>query len=199
MMYLEYNFDECDIESMARGMAAKYYDKTSDLILKRTENGKPYFYDEDIFFNGAHSKDLKAVIISRKLVGIDVEFIKKRNFLEIAKEYFSFNEYKYLKSSFRIEIDFFTLWTLKEAYIKAFGKKIFDIKDSIEVDLNERAVYNSDDLFFASFIVDNSYIISICCDIKDVDVYRDIVININDFNLDLIFAYPEFPQIDVSI
>ena len=189
------------IENISKDMALKYYSKPKNLIIERCKNGKPYFLNEtgenDIFFNGSHSQDLLSVAMSDKSVGIDVEFIKKRNFLGIAEEYFSFNEYKYLKSSRKLEIDFFTLWTLKEAYIKNFGKKIFDIKDSIEIDLEERAIYNSDDLFFATFFLDNSYLISVSCDIKNAVAYKDIVIKMNGFNLDLIFAYPKFPQIEL--
>lgn len=197
-----------NIENIAKYMALKYYSNSQNftlenstienLIIERGENGKPYFKDKnDTFFNGTHSKDLIAVAISDNFIGLDGEFLKKRNFLDIAKEYFSFNEYKFLKSSLKLEIDFYTLWTLKEAYIKTFGKKIFDIKDSIEIDLSERAIYNADNLFFATFIIDNCYIISVCCDLKNAENYKDIVIKINGYNLDLIFAYPDFPQIEI--
>lgn len=199
---------KANIENIAKDMALKYYSNSQNftlenstienLIIERGENGKPYFKDKnDIFFNGTHSKDLIAVAISDNFIGLDGEFLKKRNFLDIAKEYFSFNEYKFLKSSLKLEIDFYTLWTLKEAYIKTFGKKIFDIKDSIEIDLSERAIYNADNLFFATFIIDNCYIISVCCDLKNAENYKDIVIKINGYNLDLIFAYPDFPQIEI--
>ena len=190
------NSKNSNIEIISKDMAFQYYSKP-DLIIERGENGKPYFAGEsDIFFNGTHSKDLIAVAMADKLIGVDGEFIKKRNFLDVAKEYFSFNEYKLLKSSSKLEIDFYTLWTLKEAYIKTFSKKIFDIKDSIEVDLVERAIYNADNLFFATLSLDNCYLISVCCKIENAEDYKDIVMKVNGFNLDLIFAYPEFPQIE---
>ena len=192
------NSKNSKIENISKDMASKYYSKSQNLIIERGENGKPYFASEnEIFFNGTHSKDLIAVAMSDKLIGVDGEFIKKRNFFDIAKEYFSFNEYKLLKSSSKLEIDFYTLWTLKESYIKTFGKKIFDIKDSIEVNLEERAIYNADNLFFATFSLDNCYIISVCCNIENAEDYNDIVIKASSFNLDLIFAYPEFPQIEL--
>ena len=97
--------------------------------------------------------------MSDRLIGVDAEFIKERKFFDIASEYFSFKERKFLKTSKKLEIDFFTLWTLKESYIKKLGKVIFDIKDSIEIDLDERVIYNADNLFFATFILDDSYII----------------------------------------
>ena len=192
------NSKNSKIENISKDMASKYYSKSQNLIIERGENGKPYFAGEnEIFFNGTHSKDLISVAMSDKLIGVDGEFIKKRNFFDIAKEYFSFNEYKLLKSSSKLEIDFYTLWTLKESYIKTFGKKIFDIKDSIEVNLEERAIYNADNLFFATFSLDNCYIISVCCNIENAEDYNDIVIKASSFNLDLIFAYPEFPQIEL--
>lgn len=195
---LNENSKNYNIENISNDMALQFYSKSENLIIERGENGKPYFAGEnEIFFNGTHSKDLIAVAMADKLIGVDGEFLKKRNFFDIAKEYFSFNEYKLLKSSSKLEIDFYTLWTLKEAYIKTFGKKIFDIKDSIEINLEERAIYNADDLFFATFSIDNCYIISVCCKIENAEDYKDIIIKINGFNLDLIFSYPEFPQIEL--
>lgn len=198
MIYLKYVFNNeynGNIESLSKEMAYKYYNKNG-LVIRRNDNGKPYFENDDnIFFNGSHSKDLICVAMSDNVIGIDAEFIKERKFLDIASEYFSFKECKFLKSSKKLEIDFFTLWTLKEAYIKNLGKVIFDIKDSIEIDLDERVIYNADNLFFATFILDDSYIISLCSNMKD----NDIIINTDDFNLNMLFSYPVLPQIDVSI
>ncbi|WP_295297312.1 4'-phosphopantetheinyl transferase superfamily protein [uncultured Brachyspira sp.] len=198
MIYLKYVFNNeynGNIESLSKEMAYKHYNK-NNLTIKRNDNGKPYFENEDnIFFNGSHSNDLICVGMSDRLIGIDAEFIKERKFFDIASEYFSFKERKFLKTSKKLEIDFFTLWTLKEAYIKKLGKVIFDIKDSIEIDLDERVIYNADNLFFATFILDDSYIISLCSDIKD----KDVIITTDDFNLNMLFAYPILPQIDISI
>ena len=198
MIYLKYVFNNeynGNIESLSKEMAYKHYNKNG-LVIRRNDNGKPYFEnDGNIFFNGSHSKDLICVGVSDNVIGLDAEFIKERKFLDIASEYFSFKECKFLKSSKKLEIDFFTLWTLKEAYIKNLGKVIFDIKDSIEIDLDERVIYNADNLFFATFILDDSYIISLCSNMKD----NDIIINTDDFNLNMLFSYPVLPQIDVSI
>ena len=194
MIYLKYVFNNeynGNIESLSKEMAYKHYNK-NNLTIKRNDNGKPYFENEDnIFFNGSHSNDLICVGMSDRLIGVDAEFIKERKFFDIASEYFSFKERKFLKTSKKLEIDFFTLWTLKEAYIKKLGKVIFDIKDSIEIDLDERVIYNADN----TFILDDSYIISLCSNIKD----KDVIITTDDFNLNMLFAYPILPQIDISI
>ena len=127
-------------------------------------------------------------------VGIDAEKIKKRDFFNIAKEYFYESEIKYLETTHKLEIDFFTIWTIKEAYIKMLGKTIFDIKNAPEVDLIERVIKNADDIFFASFILDDSYIISICLNTKN-----EVNLSLQDFNLNMLFAYPTLPNIDIKI
>ena len=206
-MYLEYSFNENNnrklsrqiLEDMIFSMAGNHYDKYN-LIIDRDINGKPYFKNcNDLKFNGTHSSDLFAVIMSDDFdVGIDAERIKKRDYLSIAKEYFYKNECEYLENSSKIEIDFFTIWTLKEAYIKMLGKTIFDIKNSIEIDLIERVIKRSNNLFFSSFILDDSYIVSICYDMKHKKE-DDIILKLRDFNLNLIFSYPYLPNIDISI
>ena len=206
MMHLEYTFNENNdralsrkiLEDMILNMAEYRYGK-SDLIIDR-EKGKPYFKNyNNLYFNGTHSSDLFAVIMSDEAdVGIDAEKIIDRDYLSIAKEYFYESEYKYLESSLKLEIDFFTIWTLKEAYIKMLGKTIFDIKNSIEIDLIERVIRKSNNLFFSSFILDDSYIISLCYDMKD-SKEDDIVLKLNDFNLNLLFSYPYLPNIDIYI
>lgn len=205
-MHLEYTFNENNdralsrkiLEDMILNMAENRYGK-SDLIIDR-EKGKPYFKNHNnLYFNGTHSSDLFAVIMSDEAdVGIDAEKIIDRDYLSIAKEYFYESEYKYLESSLKLEIDFFTIWTLKEAYIKMLGKTIFDIKNSIEIDLIERVIRKSNNLFFSSFILDDSYIISLCYDMKD-SKEDDIVLKLNDFNLNLLFSYPYLPNIDIYI
>ena len=203
MIYLRYNFNKNEnreearknLENLVLSMAKNHYNK-NNLIIEREENKKPYFKNENsIHFNGTHTSELFAAVMSDEYnVGIDAEMIRERDFLSIAKEYFYESEYKYLETSQKLEIDFFTIWTIKESYVKMLGKTVFDIKNSIEVDLIERVIRNADGIFFASFILDDSYIVSVCIDTKD-----DANLNIQDFNLNMLFAYPTLPIIDINI
>ena len=207
MIYLEYSFNENDnrnssrqiLENIVFFLFENHY-KKNDLIIDRSDNGNPYFKNcDNLYFNGTHSSDLFAVIMSdENNVGIDAEKIRKRDYLSIAREYFYENECKYLESSLKLEIDFFTIWTLKESYIKMLGKTIFDIKNSIEIDLTERIIKKADNLFFSSFILDDSYIVSLCYDMKDKKE-DDIILKLMDFNLNLLFSYPYLPNIDIDI
>lgn len=203
MTYLKYSFNDNEsreearqnLENLILSIAKSHYNK-NNLIIEREENKKPYFKNENsLYFNGTHSSDLFVSVMSDEYnVGIDTEKIRKRDFFSIAEEYFYKNEIEYLKNTHKLEIDFFTIWTIKEAYIKMLGKTIFDIKNSIEVDLINREIMKSYNMFFASFILDDSYIISICFDTKN-----DVNLNLQDFNLNMLFAYPILPNINVDI
>ncbi|CRF34213.1 phosphopantetheinyl transferase [Brachyspira suanatina] len=203
MTYLEYSFNDNEnradarknLENLILSMSENHYNK-NNLIIEREENKKPYFKNENsLYFNGTHTSELFAVVMSNEYnVGIDAEKIRERDYFAIAKEYFYKSEIEYLKNTHKLEIDFFTIWTIKEAYIKMLGKTIFDIKNSVEVDLIEREVRNADNLFFASFILDDSYIISICFDTKN-----EVDLNVQDFNLNMLFAYPTLPNININM
>ncbi|MDA0023233.1 4'-phosphopantetheinyl transferase family protein [Brachyspira hyodysenteriae] len=203
MTYLEYNFNDNEsraearknLENLILSMSENHYNK-NNLIIEREENKKPYFKNaNNLYFNGTHSSDLFSAVMSDEYnVGIDAEKIRERDYFAIAEEYFYKSEIEYLKNTHKLEIDFFTIWTIKEAYIKMLGKTIFDIKNSVEVDLIEREVRNADNIFFASFILDDSYIISICFDTKN-----DVDLNIQDFNLNMLFAYPVLPNININM
>ncbi|ASJ22026.1 phosphopantetheinyl transferase [Brachyspira hampsonii] len=203
MTYLEYSFNDNKnraearktLENLILSMSENHYNK-NNLVIEREENKKPYFKNENsLYFNGTHTSDLFAAVMSNEYnVGIDAENIRDRDYFAIAEEYFYKSEIEYLKNTHKLEIDFFTIWTIKEAYVKMLGKTIFDIKNSIEVDLLEREVRNADNLFFASFILDDSYIISVCFDTKN-----DVDLNIQDFNLNMLFAYPTLPNININM
>ena len=203
MTYLEYSFNDNEnraearknLENLILSISGNHYNK-NNLIIEREENKKPYFKNENsLYFNGTHTSELFAVVMSNEYnVGIDAEKIRERDYFSIAEEYFYKSEIEYLKNTHKLEIDFFTIWTIKEAYIKMLGKTIFDIKNSVEVDLIEREVRNADDIFFASFILDDSYIISVCFDTKN-----EVDLNVQDFNLNMLFAYPTLPNININM
>ena len=203
MTYLEYSFNDNEnraearknLENLILSISGNHYNK-NNLIIEREENKKPYFKNENsLYFNGTHTSELFAAVMSNEYnVGIDAEKIRERDYFSIAEEYFYKSEIEYLKNTHKLEIDFFTIWTIKEAYIKMLGKTIFDIKNSIEVDLIEREVRNADDIFFASFILDDLYIISVCFDTKN-----EVDLNVQDFNLNMLFAYPTLPNININM
>lgn len=100
--------------------------RNSDIRFGTNQYGKPHLIGmPDFSFNLAHSGEWLALIWSRKnqALGVDVEAVKPIDF-GIAERFFTAEEQAYIMSkdgSERLDA-FFTLWTLKESYIKARGK-----------------------------------------------------------------------------
>ena len=83
--------------------------------LKYSENGKPVA--DDVFFNVSHGGDYVVGVASDCEVGCDIE--KNGNaLLEVAERYFYLSELEYIRSAADKSRAFFTLWTLKESYMK---------------------------------------------------------------------------------
>lgn len=93
-----------------------------ELVLDFNENGKPYL--DFCFFSISHSGDFAVCAVSDFPVGVDIERMKG---FKQRDKYMLFTpmESEYVNKS-DPENRFFTLWTRKEAYIKAKGGKISD-------------------------------------------------------------------------
>ena len=107
----------------------------------KNENGKPFLKSIPVFFSISHTDGFCAVCISDSEVGIDCEKIDEsyRGKIELFSDrYFVDNELALLTKSENKVLDFFRIWTGKEAYIKKFGlngshiKKIDTTKESIQ-------------------------------------------------------------------
>ena len=91
----------------------------SESSLKYSENGKPVA--DHLHFNISHAGDYVVGVVSDDEVGCDIE----RNVnapLEIAEHYFHSTEREYIEAASDPGKAFFTLWTLKESYMKMTGR-----------------------------------------------------------------------------
>jgi len=91
------------------------------------EGGKPYLADNrELFFNVSHSAGTVAFISSEKgETGVDVEEVRDRDCLNLARHFFSTGEIRALereKTPEEMVELFFRIWTQKEAYLKGTGK-----------------------------------------------------------------------------
>lgn len=92
------------------------------------KNGKPEFKEEGApFFNISHTGNVTVVAISDKPVGIDVE--GKRSVQEcVVEKAFGADDAKWIEnaaSSDERDERFLRAWTLKEAFLKMKGEKLF--------------------------------------------------------------------------
>ena len=95
-----------------------------------SENGKPVA--DHLHFNISHAGDYVVGVVSDDEVGCDIE----RNVnapLEIAEHYFYAAEREYIEAASDPGKAFFTLWTLKESYMKMTGRGMSLPLDSFEV------------------------------------------------------------------
>lgn len=102
----------------------------SEDSLKYSENGKPLA--DNLFFNISHAGDYVVGVSSDREVGCDIEKIVDAP-LEVTDRFFHLKEAEYIKSAEDKNRAFFTLWTLKESYMKMTGRGMSLPLDSFEV------------------------------------------------------------------
>ena len=85
-----------------------------------------------VSFNVSHAGDYVVGVVSDCEVGCDIEKAVDAP-LEIAERYFFAEEYEYIKSAADKDRAFFTLWTLKESYMKMTGRGMSLALDSFEI------------------------------------------------------------------
>ena len=107
------------------GMILERYGKT-DYSITYNENGKPLL--DFCFFSISHSSDLVVCTVSDKPVGIDTE---KKKPIKKRKTYllFSNEESRYVNQAKDPSLAFLTIWTRKEAYVKAIGGTLANMAD----------------------------------------------------------------------
>jgi 4'-phosphopantetheinyl transferase len=94
------------------------------------KNKKPFVHSSDaisLHYNTTHSGDLILIAISRTALGIDIEKINSDfAYADILQSNFTDNEIRFMNSGKNQPNHFYTLWTRKEALVKATGKGMDD-------------------------------------------------------------------------
>ena len=110
-----------------RAIVSRYLGiEPAQIPFRYSDHRKPSLaVDTNIQFNLSHSRDLVLYAFTRnRELGVDIEWINAEFASDdVARHYFSPNEYAQLNAlpeAIRHEV-FFTIWTRKEAYIKAHG------------------------------------------------------------------------------
>lgn len=89
-------------------------------------NGKPHLVNsKGIHFNCSHSSSFAVIVIANQQIGTDIEYINDDfDYAGIVEYAFSARESDALQCSAKPVRDFFTIWTRKEAFLKAIGTGI---------------------------------------------------------------------------
>lgn len=146
--------------------------KAEDIELLKYENEKPYVKDFPIHFNISHAGDYVVCAFCEQEVGIDIERIRDID-LKIGKRFFCRSEYKDLlaqKPADQLDY-FYSLWTLKESYIKWLGTGLSTPLDSFCFNVVDTQItfvdYNRETVpFFKQYSVEG-YKLSVCSMVDD--------------------------------
>lgn len=166
----------------------------NDFIFGLNPYGKPFLQNfPHVHFNISHSGSWVVCAIDEFPVGIDVEEIKATDF-KIAERFFSPPEYRSLLEQppgERLEY-YYSIWTLKESYIKAKGKGLWIPLDSFTIDLSDSTISVSannqaENYCFHSYKPDRNYICSICS--KDHGLREPVMFSVSSFLEQLSFQY----------
>lgn len=161
-------------EILARTMLCEFLGvKNRDIEFYYNEYGKPLVKVFDkCFFNISHSGDWIVCAIDSKPIGIDIEEIRDIDFA-VAKQVFSKKEYITFSSKTENKklAYFYSLWTLKESYIKAIGYGFSRDSASFSIMCDEKKMRLEDDwependkkFNFKQYEIDDSYKFSVCC------------------------------------
>ena len=124
-----------------RRLLRQYLGPTASIEILQDPRGKPHLPKKtgkpSLCFNYSFSGDLTVFAFSwNRDVGVDIERIRPlQEMLSISKNYFTKDEYRLLREQpeeLRSSL-FFTIWTRKEAVLKALGEGLLKPLDSFAV------------------------------------------------------------------
>ena len=141
------------------------------------EHGKPELAPEfaalGLHFNVTHTEGLVGIAVSRhRDVGFDAENLNERTTaLKLARRYFTAEEARNLEALPLTEqpVRFYSLWTLKEAWMKATGRGIAAGLDNAAFSLDEKhrvaglsfAAYDASDWRFWQFTPTHEHVLAL--------------------------------------
>lgn len=111
------------------------------LSYRYSEYGKPYISRrEDMHFNISHSKNYVVCAFSDKEVGIDIQ-VHRNGKGDVAQRFFSAEDRELMRSLAQNgenpEEIFFSIWTVKEAYMKLTGEGMRQGLDTTAIEFDE--------------------------------------------------------------
>ncbi len=123
-------------EWLAKQMLAAHTGRAiEEITISRTEAGKPYAENCPAHFNLSHSGEFIACAVDDAPLGIDIEAVKPLD-LKVARRVCTDPELEYLAPERPDALRrFYKIWTAKEAYFKARGTGITDLKSITYFDL----------------------------------------------------------------
>lgn len=184
---LKYKFSNDKKCSLAAGILFQtmlfeiYGLEFKSITISKNEFGKPEIINyPNIYFNLSHSGKYTCCIMGDSEVGIDIEFLDTNIDTNLFKNILHEEEYSNVirkTESMAQKKVFFSLWTLKESYLKKIGCGLFQKLNTFCIEMKEEVICfkNKDNRFskekFVLYSIDNNYRMAICSDkIGHIDI-----------------------------
>ncbi len=144
-----------------------FSDKNTKVIINKTKEGKPFVKGFSVHLSISHTENICVIVVSKNPVGIDIEKIRKVDWMKISSRYFNKEEANYLMDECSPRT-FYRLWTEKEAYAKMLGIPVLRIIGvDMMVDFKSRSNKN---LYFEKCKVGEEYICTVCQSNEKIEV-----------------------------
>lgn len=177
-----------------RLILAKYLTiNPQEIVFNYSDKGKPSLnfniHADKIYFNLSHKNNYTVYGIGQYNLGIDLEKIDDKVKIEnIAQRFFCPQEYEHLSKLKKEEkrAYFFTLWTIKEAYLKSIGQGLSGGLDSIFIqdmgDNHNYQILNNqgqklEDWIIKKWDILDNYILSIAVNKLEYQLNQSLVFN----------------------
>lgn len=141
------------------------YIGNDDFKIIQNAKGKPKLANDALEFNLSHSNNKMLLALTHLPLGIDLEFMKKRDIEQFSLRFWGHDFYQKeidaLPWHFRT-IAFYTAWTQTEAWVKAHGQTIFQFDDWSPKNLLQRSFSSPSNHLFVSFMPWANFMATLC-------------------------------------
>jgi 4'-phosphopantetheinyl transferase len=121
-----------------------------------------------IEFNLSHSGDFIVIALSHSGIGIDIEYLKRSfDFRDVLTNCFNEEEMSFVLQG-DIALNFYSLWTRKEAVLKATGEGLTDMLQLLNC-LPDVVSRKEKSFKLITFRIQKDYVLSLATDAKQTD------------------------------
>ena len=147
---------------LKRSIAEHFGINENDIIIKKDPNGAPFIEGiEGVFVSLTHTGGLVACAFADRRVGVDAVVITQRR-KGVEKRVFTQTESELLDTAENENTAFFTLWTLKESWLKAIGTGFAGNAKEIEFYSFSNPVRSNSDTFSFFTETHSDCAVSVC-------------------------------------
>jgi 4'-phosphopantetheinyl transferase len=164
------NHEDRRLKLFSKLIVKKYHESLNEKFSwsnwRTSDGGKP-FYSGGKKFNISHSGSFVTVAFSDKEIGLDIERCTDFD-IAAAIDYLHVQEQKFITDANNSSDAFFTVWTRKEAYLKAKGVGI--VEGLNHENCLEPSIGFEEKWFLTSLSIIEHYKLAICSQIPDSQI-----------------------------